>query len=75
MKTVITTRQNQIGRPKVIDILLIGNDGETKATVNIRPEFVPKTEFEKNDTFILEVRKGHEFGLMTNNPIEIKLKL
>jgi len=45
----------QKGRPGSVHLLLIGDDGETKATVMVYPKF-EKPPF--TDTFIVRINKG-----------------
>ena len=49
----------QKGRPASVTILLIGNDRNTKAAITVWPTMVKAKDFDKDDTFHVEIFKGH----------------
>jgi len=58
----------QVGRPKSVHLKLVGDNGETKAVIDVYPRF-EKPPF--TDTFRVEIHKGN----IVSPDVDIKLIL
>jgi hypothetical protein len=52
---IVKHEESQVGRPATVDLELIDNDGNLKAIVEVRPEFVPAKNIASNSNFIIEI--------------------